>query len=84
MFYLLLLAYLLDVLLVVLVCKFEVIKKLIFINYLKSCFLCTRGQGRQSYIVPAGTASIYRAGTFAGSETLAFCIGLNTRRIGVV
>ena len=38
-------------------------------------------QGRQSRTVPAG---IYRAGTFAGTETLAFRSGLNTGRTGAV
>ena len=38
-------------------------------------------QGRQSRTVPA---DIYRAGTFAGTETLAFRTGLNTGRTGAV
>ena len=38
-------------------------------------------QGRQSRTVPA---DIYRAGTFAGTETLAFRTGLNTWRTEAV
>ena len=38
-------------------------------------------QGRQSRTVPTG---IYRAGTFASTETLAFRTGLNTGCTGAV
>ena len=46
--------------------------------------VCYIAQGRQSHTVQAGTASIYRARTFAGIETLAFCTDFNTRSTGAV
>ena len=67
-FFLLVFFFFLDVLFVVLVCKFEVIKKINFYKLFKSCFLCTRGMKVNLYKLHFLILSVFYLSTFPLSK----------------